>query len=479
MTRPLILFDLTRLVSASGRSAPTGIERVELAYAKWLAGLNSADVRFVVTMQSVRMIADAAVPHFLDRQESTWDSGAQGFSAESAILNVNEFLAGDGSPTAPRLGYLSKEERELRRSRRGATTGQPASRSPISGWAQHMAASWAREPLAPLLRKTHREQPVIYLRASLDRLERPGPIERIKSFPGVRMVNVCHDLIPLDYPEFVRPGTAKICAARVETLAKHADGIISSSHYSAARLRQYLGPVPPKITVSHIGSDTAPQDYVLPPLVKEPYFLVVSTIEARKNHMLLLNVWRRLVDDLGEAAPKLIIAGKRGWEAQTPIAVLDRVRQLSSHVYEAGAVPDAALDLLRRNATAVLMPSFVEGFGMPVTEALSVDTPVIASDIPVFREIVGKAAELIDPLDGPSWTRAVVDYAQKDSPRRAAALERARSYDPPQWSDHFREVRNFIEEVGQVQPKIYVPGTRRRPSFGLSLLGASPSRTLL
>ena len=478
MTRPLILFDLTRLVSASGRSAPTGIERVELAYAKWLHGLDCADVRFVVTMQSVRMIADAAVPHFLDRQEAVWDSGAQGFSAESAILNVNEFLAGDGAPTAPRLGYLSKEERELRRSRRGITGEQP-SRSPIASWAQHMSASWAREPLAPVLRQTHRERPVIYLRASLDRLERPAPIERIKAFPGVRMVNVCHDLIPLDFPEFVRPGTATTCAARVETLAKHADGIIASSHYSAARLRQYLGPKPPKISVSHIGSEPTRQDAVLPPLVDEPYFLVVSTIEARKNHMLLLNVWRRLVEDMGHAAPKLIIAGKRGWEAQTPIAVLDRVRQLSSHVYEAGAVPDAALDLLRRKATAVLMPSFVEGFGMPVTEALAVDTPVIASDIPVFREIVGDAAELIDPLDGPSWRQAVIDYAQKDSPRRAAALEKARRYEPPQWSDHFRDVRNFIEEVGQVQPKVFVPARRRRPAFPIGLLGASPSRTLL
>ncbi|WP_075219120.1 glycosyltransferase family 4 protein [Acuticoccus yangtzensis] len=475
MTRPLILFDLTRLVSASGRSAPTGIERVELAYAKWLSGLTSADVRFVVTMQSVRMIADSAVPQFLDRQEATWDGGAQGFSAESAILNVNEFLTGDGAPAAPLLGYLSREERELRRSRRGIT-GEAPSRSPISSWAQHMAASWAREPLAPLLRQTHRDRPVIYLRASLDRLERPGPIERIKSFPGVRMVNVCHDLIPLDYPEFVRPGTAATCAARVETLAKHADGIISSSHYSAARLRQYLGPKPPKIAVSHIGSEPAPPTAALPPLADKPFFLVVSTIEARKNHMLLLNVWRRLVEDLGEEAPKLVIAGKRGWEAQTPIAVLDRVRSLSSHVYEAGAVPDAALDVLRRNATAVLMPSFVEGFGMPVTEALSVDTPVIASDIPVFREIVGQAAELIDPLDGPSWTQAVIDYAQPGSPRRAAALERARRYEPPQWSDHFREVRNFIEEVGQVQPKIYVPA-RRRPI--LQTLLPSPSRTLL
>nr|WP_232372363.1 glycosyltransferase [Acuticoccus mangrovi] len=193
----------------------------------------------------------------------------------------------------------------------------------------------------------------------------------------------------------------------------------------------------------------------LPDLVRTPYFLIISTIEARKNHLLLLNIWQRLVAEFGDAAPKLIIAGKRGWEAQTTLAMLDRARALDRHVYEAGAVPDEALDVLRRNATALLMPSFVEGFGMPVTEALAVDTPVIASDIPVFREVVGDAAELIDPTDGPAWRAAILDYAAPDSPRRAAALARAQRFAAPTWQSHFARVAPFLEEViGETRPSL-------------------------
>ncbi len=208
----------------------------------------------------------------------------------------------------------------------------------------------------------------------------------------------------------------------------------------------------------------------LPPLADEPYFLVVSTIEARKNHFLLLNLWRRLVAEFGEATPKLVIAGKRGWEAQTPLAILDRARELGPYVYEAGAVPDEALNILRRQATAVLMPSFVEGFGLPVMEALAVDTPVIASDIPVFREFVGNHAELLDPLDGPSWRRAILDYAKTGSVRREAALARAKSYTPPSWSSHFTAIDGFIDSIIGAPEPSFAEKARQAlgsaPSFG-------------
>lgn len=461
--RPLVLFDLTRLLSAAGRSAPTGIERVEYAYARWLLGQSGVDVRFVLTAaRNVRLVADAAVPGFLDRQAATWQDGAQGFSAHVAIHNVNHFLSGAGGPQAPLLGYLSAEERERRRAMR-TPEGRDKKR-PLTSWAQRMIANWAGEPIAPLLRLTSRKRPITYLRASLDRMERPGPIERIKAFDAVKMVTFCHDIIPIDFPEYVRPAAVTQCADRVRTMARLADGIIVNSHYSARRLKPYLDPYRPQLKVSYIGSDQAPEQTPtsLPPLAQKPYFLVISTIEARKNHVLLFNIWRRLVEELGDRAPRLVIAGKRGWEAQTPIAILDRVGGLSGHVYEAGAVPDAALDVLRRNALAVLMPSFVEGFGMPVTEALSVATPVIASDIPVFREVVGDAADLIDPLDGPAWQRAIVDYCQPGSRRRADSLARARAYRSPSWDRHFADVRTFLDEVADGPPAVGLVAKARR-----------------
>lgn len=444
MTKPLVLFDLTRLLTATGRAAPTGIERVEYAYARWLLARRQSHVRFVLTMnRAVRLVADDAVPAFLERQAETWSRGSRGYPAVEAVSNVNRFLRGEQAPRPPRHAHLSGEERRRLRERRRQG---PSAR--LANWAQTMAARWAREPLDASLGRWRRRRPVVYLRASLDRLEREEPVARLKA-TGARMVVVCHDVIPLDFPEFVRPNAVAQCAARLETVARHADGVVASSAYSAQRLSSLLGRRRPPTEVAHIGMEAAepelPED--LPPLADEPFFLVISTIEARKNHLLLLQVWRRLVAEQGAAAPKLVIAGKRGWEAAASCAILDRCEDLSGHVYEAGAVPDAALSLLRRKARAVLMPSYVEGFGMPVMEALAAGTPVIASDIPVFREVAGDAAELVDPLDGPGWARAILDFHKDGSPRLAAARARAARFVPPRWDDYFSSVGGFVDRI--------------------------------
>ncbi len=464
MSRPLVLFDLTRLLSATGRAAPTGIERVEYHYAKWLAAHSGMDVRFVATVgRSVSLVPEGSVAAFLDRQSSTWSQGSDGFSATTAINNVNSFLAGEFAPPAPQLAHLSPEERHQRQRARAADNPSP---SVLRSWAQQMAATWAHDPLAPVLRRARGRQPVLYLRASSDKLENPVPFENLKAL-GAKMAVMTHDTIPLDYPEFVRPKAADLCAARTRTMARLADGIIANSHYSAARLEPLLGPNRPRIAVAHLGVDEPVTNADLPPLVDEPFFLIVSTIEARKNHSLLLKLWRRMVDEMGTATPKLVIAGKRGWEAHMPIAILDRARDLAPYVYEAGAVPDEALHLLRRRARAVLMPSFVEGFGLPVTEALAVDTPVIASDIPVFREIASEACELLDPLDGPAWRKAICDYADARSPRLAAARERARRFEPPTWRGHFDNVQVLVDDL---VPSPVTLGQRTRRVLGSAAL---------
>lgn len=469
MSRPLVLFDLTRLLSATGRAAPTGIERVEYHYARWLSAHPDVDVRFVATVgRAVRLVPDGSAAAFLDRQATTWSQGAEGFSAVTAIENVNSFLAGGLAPPAPKLGHLSPEERQLRQRARSEKT---SGRSLLRAWAQQMAATWAHDPLQPLLRQTRGRQPVLYLRASNDRMERARPFEVLKAF-DVKMAVMTHDTIPLDYPEYVRPKTAELCASRIATMARLADGIIANSHYSATRLEPLLKPRRPRIAVAHLGVDEPLPGRNLPPLVDTPFFLVVSTIEARKNHTLLLKLWRRMVEEMGEATPKLVIAGKRGWEAQMPIAILDRAHDLSPFVYEAGAVPDEALHLLRRRARAVLMPSFVEGFGLPVTEALAVDTPVIASDIPVFREIASEGCELLDPLDGLGWRAAICDYADDRSPRLAAARERARAYRAPTWDDHFQNVQGLLDEL--VKPSLASLAQRNRRVLGAAALLSQP-----
>jgi glycosyltransferase involved in cell wall biosynthesis len=91
------------------------------------------------------------------------------------------------------------------------------------------------------------------------------------------------------------------------------------------------------------------------------------------------------------------------------------------------------------------MPSFIEGFGLPVIEALANGLPVIASELSVFREIAGNIPDYLDPSDGIGWRNAIVDYNRADSPRRAKQIERMADLEIPTWNQHFSRVENFLK----------------------------------
>jgi glycosyltransferase involved in cell wall biosynthesis len=94
-------------------------------------------------------------------------------------------------------------------------------------------------------------------------------------------------------------------------------------------------------------------------------------------------------------------------------------------------------------ARASLMPSFAEGFGLPVAEALAIGTPVIASDIPVFHEVGQGLATLIDPLDGPEWEAAIMAHWQ-DEATFSAARSRATRFVPQTSTRYYTEIMRAI-----------------------------------
>ncbi|HEX2939942.1 MAG TPA: glycosyltransferase, partial [Rhodopila sp.] len=158
---------------------------------------------------------------------------------------------------------------------------------------------------------------------------------------------------------------------------------------------------------------------------------------------------------------------------------LDRCTMLRGHVVERGTVPDRALTALMRGARALLMPSFTEGFGLPVAEALALGTPVICSDLPALRETGGAVPEYLDPLDTPGWEAAILDYAA-DAPRRAAQVARMPLWRPVGWHEHVRGVLGFldaaIENPGAERHRIAAParrGTRAGPRRALGWADAS------
>jgi glycosyltransferase involved in cell wall biosynthesis len=94
-----------------------------------------------------------------------------------------------------------------------------------------------------------------------------------------------------------------------------------------------------------------------------------------------------------------------------------------------------------------LFPSLAEGYGMPLAEALAAGVPVIASDLPVFREIGQGVPELLPPDDASAWYAAVCDYASEDSTRRAAQVARLGAFRVPDWHGHFARIDAFLETL--------------------------------
>lgn len=452
---PLVLFDISRLIARIARTAPTGIDRVELAYARWLIAEVGIELRFVaVAGARVRLVPDSLGRALVDWVGRRWEGRTDRSETDAGLARVARFLgvevpeAGGRDPAASEPGAFDSASAIVR-----------FAIDPFGRVLQNPVQVFARQALEPLIAAAASAgRDVVYVHVSHHNLHRPEPFRRLKAAGPVRAVVFVHDLIPLDYPEYARPGDDAKHARRIATVAEVADAIVANSRDTAERLAPHLvaaGRRPaagePPIVVSHLGIPEAPPR---PPARLAagvpPYFAVISTIEARKNHLLLLNLWRRLAERHGAATPKLVIVGRRGWEIESVVDLLERLPAAREHVLEAGSLSDEALAVVMAGARAVLMPSLVEGFGMPVAEALAVGVPVIASRIPAHEEIAEGYADLLDPLDGPAWLDAIEDYAQDGSARRAAQCARIAGYRAPTWAAHFAAVRSTV--LGPLTP---------------------------
>jgi glycosyltransferase involved in cell wall biosynthesis len=267
---------------------------------------------------------------------------------------------------------------------------------------------------------------------------------------GIRPVFLIHDLIPLTHAEYCRPGVELLHRKRINTVLQYADGLIANSqatlasiHADAATTR--IASVPSTVVARLAPGITLSRR--MPSPLSTPYFVMLGTIEPRKNHWLLLHVWRRLVEQQGTSAPKLVVIGRRGWECENVIDMLERCSSIRDSVIEESDCSDDRLHAWLQHARALLFPSFVEGYGMPLVEALLLRVPVLASDLPVFHEIAGDIPDYLDPLDGPGWLARIQAYAHASSPARADQLERIEHFRAPTWADHFEQVDHFLDSL--------------------------------
>jgi glycosyltransferase involved in cell wall biosynthesis len=214
---------------------------------------------------------------------------------------------------------------------------------------------------------------------------------------------VIYDTTYLDYPEFVNTRALHDLKAFIPRAIKRAAFVITISETSAASISYHYDIPKSEIAITHVPPlriEKLSKDSAKTQLkeldISDPYVLFLGNLEPRKNLVTLLEAYKQLNDQVRDKLA-LVIAGGKGWHDQEIQNTIADMQSQNYKVILPGYVDDKQRAALFQGASAFVLPSHYEGFGMTLLEAMSYQTPVIASDIPIFHEVCGEAALYFDP----------------------------------------------------------------------------------
>ena len=241
-----------------------------------------------------------------------------------------------------------------------------------------------------------------------------------------KVITVIYDMTYLRFPETMNESNLRRIRGDIAYSAARSDVIVTISEFSKREIHELLQIPEEKIKIVYsapsITEDRAEFSAIQKQFgVRKPYLLYVGTIEPRKNLERLIQAFDLLKREK-QIPHQLILAGGGGWKTEE-IHRAAEAAQFADDILFTGYLSSGEKNTLYQNADVMVFPSLYEGFGMPPLEAMLFGCPVVCSDAASLPEIVGEAAELVEPLDVRSIANGVW-HVLSDSAYRNALIEK-------------------------------------------------------
>jgi len=279
-------------------------------------------------------------------------------------------------------------------------------------------------------------------------------VEAQKKAKGVAIISVVYDVIPLSHQQFCTDRLVAVFQHWFQWASQISDGFMAISETTRNQVQTLVSrgnaeskPQRQWFDYFHLGSelDLSEKNGVVRDHVQkifqsnDPVYLMVGTIEPRKNHAYLLDAF----DSLWRCGLKinLCFVGKAGWKCEV---ILKRIRnhpEFNRRLFMLNDLSDTELDYGYRKSRSLVFPAFAEGFGLPLVEAMQRGLPVMAGDISVFREVGGDFVAYFD-LDAPETLSELVRQYEKEG--EFPAIKKLKEWSWLTWEGSARQFLNRI-----------------------------------
>jgi glycosyltransferase involved in cell wall biosynthesis len=391
-----LIYDASRLITRTLNATPNGIDRIDVLLARGM--LSHPDIHLLrFGFRGPAIFPGEDFPDPVRRVEAAWREAAPGPDDLKLLRTLRNRLLGrnDAARTGGRGAPLAKLRRRIC--------------SPLRSFISY-AGLKGKCPVEAAPERA------IYVNATHFPMEWRSHVAWLDERPDIRLVPFIHDLLPIERPELFWGAEPQRHRKRLALLARRGAAVlVTSRHVEDALTAHMRREGRPDLPVFRASPPVAAEFFSLPlcdrALKEACYFVVCGTIEPRKNHLLLVDVWRRLTRAFGPKAPRLLVIGKRGWKCDRIFSEIFS-EDLRSSVIVVSGLPTSTYKVVLAHAVALLAPALAEGLGLSIGEAMALGVPVIASDIDGHREYPADSMLLLDPGKPERWMAAIVDAAK-------------------------------------------------------------------